>query len=310
MRRQAFTLIELLVVLAIIGVLVSLLLPAVQRVREAAARTACANNLKQLVLAAHNHEGTYGLLPSGGWGYAWMGQPGLIGINQPGGWIYQSLPYLEQENIARRGLGGTQAQIAASNYQIAQLPLAVLNCPSRRRGGPYTIIADPWLQYYNCNFLTQGVRSDYVGNDGDQNLVANAFWANPGPPTLAAAAWYAFPNPSVFTGVIFTRSQLSLVQITNGTSNTFLLGEKYIDASHYSDGQDAGDDGDMYQGADDDTLRDTASPPRRDTLGYVDSSLFGSAHTTGLNMGYCDGSVHFIPYSIDPAVFQRAGNRH
>src|SRR5262249_35818591 len=105
-HAAGFTLIELLVVIAIIAVLVGLLLPAVQRVREAANRTRCANNLKQMGLAALNHESTYKRFPGGGWGERWVGEPDRgTGNSQPGGWVYQLLSFVEQENLRSWGAG-------------------------------------------------------------------------------------------------------------------------------------------------------------------------------------------------------------
>src|SRR5688500_16003578 len=101
---RGFTLVELLVVIAIIGVLVALLLPAIQAAREAARRTQCINNLKQLCTACQLHVDTYGFLPSGGWGDWWVGCPDQgAGKNQPGTWTYQLLSFIEES--ASRGIG-------------------------------------------------------------------------------------------------------------------------------------------------------------------------------------------------------------
>ena len=102
-----FTLIELLAVIAIVGILIALLLPAVQAAREAARRVQCRNHLKQLALGMEHHVVAFGCYPSNGWGFCWIGDPDRgTGIQQPGGWIYNILPYLEQQPL--HALGSAQ----------------------------------------------------------------------------------------------------------------------------------------------------------------------------------------------------------
>jgi prepilin-type N-terminal cleavage/methylation domain-containing protein/prepilin-type processing-associated H-X9-DG protein len=304
--RAAFTLIELLVVIAIIAVLIQLLLPAVQAIREAANRTQCANNLKQLSLGCLNHHTQIGRLPTGGWGWFWDGDPDRgTDRRQPGGWGFNVLPFIEQDNLYRLGSGLPAAQKRAAIAQRISTPLKMFNCPSRRSSLPYP---NSWNStYWDSTPVTQLGRMDYAANVGNQP--ADEFFA--GPPSLAvgddpAFAWRSTDN---LTGVIFQRSEIRLIEIPHGTSNTYLIGEKYLNPDHYTNGQDPADNENLYTGFDNDNSRDTYSPPQRDRPGYTDTFSFGSAHPTGLNMAYCDGSVHFIPFGVDPQVHRQAGTR-
>jgi prepilin-type N-terminal cleavage/methylation domain-containing protein/prepilin-type processing-associated H-X9-DG protein len=316
--RFGFTLIELLVVIAIIGILVALLLPAVQKVREAANRVKCQNNLKQISLAVLNHETTYGRLPPDGWGWMWLGDPDRGSDHrQPGGWIYNSLPFLEQSPLHDLGAGITnQAARQAAAMRMATTPLPLFNCPSRRPSRAYPDLANHGQDYHTSVFrvhLTSGARSDYAACAGDG--ANDQVFA--GPDTYAQGdddAWWDRTHPdTAYTGVIFQRSEIAMTDVLNGTSNTYLVGEKFLDPDHYENGVDLGDNENIYVGMDNDISRSTVRPPRQDQRGLdpgtIATIVFGSAHFGGFNMAYCDGSVRWIDYTVDPTIHRKAGRR-
>jgi prepilin-type N-terminal cleavage/methylation domain-containing protein/prepilin-type processing-associated H-X9-DG protein len=314
--RRGLTLLELLVVTAIIGVLMGLLLPAVQKARESASRTQCANNLRQIGLAFQNCHDTNRHFPSGGWGWNWVGMPDRgTGPEQPGGWLYNVLPYVEQQNLRSLGREQNSPQIEQSLGTVLETPLSLFNCPSRRSGGPY-----PVLPQYNTYLVGIGstgatstitvarmARSDYAANAGSQGF--NELFA--GPPSLAEGddPKYPWPSTAACNGIFYQRSAVSIAEITRGTSNTFLAGERYLNSLHYMDGTQLGDNEGMYVGFDNDSYRVTVDPPLRDQPNVTNSLHFGSAHIAGVNMLYADGSVRLVPYSIDPEVFFDAGRR-
>ena len=159
-RHAAFTLVELLVVIAIIGILIALLLPAIQAVREAARRTQCMNNLKELSLGFLNHESTQHFLPTGGWGYHWVGVPDQgFGVNQPGGWPYNILPYIEQGSIRRLGSGQAAGSNELANALATAIttPMSLFNCPARRPAALYVnpksdfVLINPPLPRLPCS---------------------------------------------------------------------------------------------------------------------------------------------------------------
>src|SRR5688572_15812559 len=143
-RQAAFTLVELLVVIAIIGVLVALLLPAVQAARESARRTQCLNHLKQMGLAFHNHADTHGHYPTGGWGWDWVGDPDLgFAEGQPGGWTYNILPFIEMNNVRQIGSGDPGALKQAELERLVTVPIKFFNCPTRRPAKAYPVDIKP-----------------------------------------------------------------------------------------------------------------------------------------------------------------------
>jgi len=313
-QRSGFTLIELLVVIAIIAILIALLVPAVQKVREAAARTQCINNLKQIGLACHMNHDSQKVFPSGGWGWNWVGVPSRgTGPDQPGGWLYNILPYVEQGSIRDIGLNQTGPAFTSSMLDLLARPVALFNCPSRRNGGPY--VNAPGYLYYVADGTGLSyqitppmlARTDYGANCGTPN--ANEIDGGPANVATGDNPSYNWGNVNQFDGIIFRRSQVKMQQITRGTSNTYLVGEKYMNSLAYTTGTDGGDNEAMYVGFDNDVNRCTFSTPLRDTPGLGDTLRFGSAHSGSFNMLYCDGTVRTIDYGIDLTVYKMAGRR-
>ena len=326
-RRSGFTLVELLVVIAIIGTLVGLLLPAVQSAREAGRQAQCKNHLKQLSLGVLSHENALRSFPYGGWGYGWTGDPNRgNGSRQPGGWIYATLPYIEENAVYLLGSGQTGSQLTASGAARVQKPIASLNCPTRRSATAYTW-SQPWSMA-NADMAATVGRSDYAANGGSvynqTGIPYAAPWtdhvagsANSGPQTLAdggttAALGHFQKVASLANGIVSCGSSVKLSQMSDGVSQTMMLAEKHVEPAHYTTGGDAGDNEAALIGMGRDNVRwstywdGTAMAPQRDTTGLGEQgwNAFGSAHATAFNAAYCDGSVRTIPHAIDPAVFQ------
>ena len=225
MIRRAFTLIELLVVIAIIAILIGLLLPAVQRVREAAARAKCANNLKQIGLACHAYHSTYGSLPPGYLG--WLSTTDFS-QHQLVGYGYFILPFIEHINVYRAGLSGV-----ASDYL------------SLDRTGPYwfaipslVTAGQAKLSIFRCPSDDAEARTDGIGYieswASPGNLALNAAesfqWGNMGRSNYIGVSGkvgdFGEPNDNFrWIGLLGNRSHVKLEQVADGTSNTLLIGE-------------------------------------------------------------------------------------
>ncbi len=345
-HRSAFTLVELLVVIAIIGILVALLLPAVQAAREAARRTQCLNHLKQLGLGFMNHESAFGALPSGGWGWRWVGDPDAGPLErQPGGWGYGILPYIEQQTAAAvgRGLPAASQEKRDLLAQLNATPVPVFYCPSRR--GPITTyggnedirnMSRPPGDFFS--------KTDYAANGGcyfpaDVGIAVPRGGLEEGPQLEcldtypACSEWRDYGDRSKIkqlNGAVVPRFPVELRRITDGTSNTLLLAEKYVSPVFYvSESQipSCSDNNPAYNGYDWDNVRwvrdymdsgasspdkvrpfdpefdseqiDSAMPPNSAS---ACSRRFGSAHASVFQAVLCDGSTTSFTYDTDMQV--------
>jgi prepilin-type N-terminal cleavage/methylation domain-containing protein len=329
---RGFTLVELLVVIAIIGILVALLLPAVQAAREAARRAQCQNHLKQMAVGMLNHESANKFLPVGGWCATSSGDPDKgYGKDQPGGWPYNILSYIEEQALHDMGAGLPTAQKYQVNMTRDQTPVGIYYCPTRRPARAYPI------QYKNSNHAAQiavAAKIDYamnVGDTGNCNYdTALAVCANPKPlrpywntgvlwPTTSEISNRDSLNPTPKLENVLVK----LSQISDGTSKTYLVGECYRNPDTAISGPpiSPNDDWPCYNGSQDDKERSVGYdarlyrpgyPPTQDTPGAMPTTLrfaFGSAHSAGFYMAFCDGSVQFISYDIDLETHRQNGHR-
>jgi prepilin-type N-terminal cleavage/methylation domain-containing protein/prepilin-type processing-associated H-X9-DG protein len=320
-QRNAFTLIELLVVIAIIAVLIGLLLPAVQRVREAGNCSKCTSQLRQLALACHNYHDVYGYLPPGG-----RYDPASLCVagdprGNKGSWLVYILPFVEQENLFRQipnlNVPNVDSIQQAVDTGILPRKLPFLRCPS----DPYT---------YNREQNREATVSNYIASHGPQCWIGPCGYdpfqkfCNGTYPGYAASADYGLTLSAAQVRGMFglCGPKIRLADASDGVSNTILLGESLID-------QKPGRDTNNWARAAQGPLATTIIPintmtdywdpviasgctvaPQRYYRNYNLSEGFKSRHPGGANFVFADGSVHFLNQNIDHQTYQYLGCRN
>ena len=344
---NGFTLIELLVVMTIIGILIGLSLPAINMARESARTVVCVNNLTQISRAFTAHITAQGFVPSGGWGYWWVGEPDCgYGSQQPGGWLFSILDYLEQSNVRNQGLGldGT-ARVDAIRERMRN-PIPIINCPTRRTRNIY-----PTKDGEADKYMTQSKDHSFVGLKGqdsasmqhitqvlecikgDYATNAGTFGhdvAGSGLPAMVNAHSYKYKDGKTLrdysmkhltdstdstgglNGISFLFSEVTPDLIEDGLANTYMVGEKFLPTNMYivDNNVNGADNESAYDGADNDNQRICSGGPGRDRkqdTAWTDP--FGSAHAIAFNMAFCDGSVRRVNYNINTDIHRNLCNR-
>ncbi len=294
--RSGFTLIELLVVIAIIAVLIGLLLPAVQKVREAAARLKCQNNMKQIGLALHNHHDRAGAFPPG---YTSTAANGDAGTGW--GWAAHLLPDLEQDNLYRLIDFTKPITLSGNHDTVRQASVPFLRCPSDPRQDPIAV-----SEFTNAAGLTTPLaRSNYVACYGNTPFLAE--------------------SPSVLTthltidgisgkGMFYRNSRTRIADVTDGLSNTLAVGEKsakntmatwvgVIPGSTWRSANDTANYGGIPSniGAAKVLGHACRQHPPSAEAGVAED--FSSPHINGVNMLFADGSVHAVHAGVSMGVY-------
>jgi hypothetical protein len=288
-------------------------------------------------LAALTHEDTQKHLPTGGWGWRWSGDPDAgYGDRQPSGWYFNILAYTEEGAIHDLGKDGNPTQITAlqkaGGKTRAESSVNLFLCPSRR-GTPILYPYTHGEPYYNIDRPQVVGRNDYAANSG--NLFPTSIARGPSATDTMPADPWAYTQYTQYSlpvdvpqgrgvklrgnGVVLALSETRLAEITDGTSQTILIGEKHVPTVDYETSNSAGNDQGWDLGFDIDINRWTKFPPQPDSKSNQNGrqeigeshddqwSVFGGSHAAGCQFVFCDGSVHTITYDVDVITFGRLG---
>jgi prepilin-type N-terminal cleavage/methylation domain-containing protein/prepilin-type processing-associated H-X9-DG protein len=291
-RRLAFTLIELLVVIAIIAILIGLLLPAVQKVREAAARAKCSNNLKQIMIASHSYHDSNGYFPAGRFGCDGSGPPctgmTLTSVNRGGSSAFVAfLPYLELNNVYK-SLGTTEADV----------PWPTTDNATWRVTDKVGLETRPSVFVCPSDTAQISVANSGSGTTINAAIGSYALVSGTNGPSQGISDNVKYNN----TGLFVYRLTKRMADILDGTSNTLGVGEVYD--GHLSNNPNIWSVGSRHTHCLRTTENPINTPPGTGILYTTLNGAFMSRHTGGANFGLADGSVRFIPQNVDITIYR------
>jgi hypothetical protein len=216
------------------------------------------------------------------------------------------LPFLEQESLREAGAGEPPVLKRTAVAVMAGVSLPVFHCPSRHPAGGYPFVHPD--DFYNIDRPAMLARTDYAANVG--SIEPRRYGAGPATLLQGDSGTYGWRQLDR-NGVVFRRSEVRLTEVLDGSSQTYLVAEGYLQIEDYQTGAATNDDQGMYVGYDRDTLRTTHFnwPPLRDRRGLASDHSFGSAHAAGFHASLCDGSVRPVRYNISAEVHSRLGSR-